>query len=304
MNFSIHANEGVVLIDTGYYIFNRYFATLRWFRIVSKGTVDVNIATLDTNEVFTNAFKSHILKDVHNLATYPYITEKRFNPKLPMKNKRRQGVKNKLIFCLDCKRSDIWRMKFYSTYKQSRKHSNEINMNVIGMFHNFLNDLVSSSDNNIVKVFMDKLEADDCVYLILKQLRTNKPTAYPHPVLVITNDNDFLQMIQLNAIVVNMLGVYLSERAIHASAKISTFLKVLTGDLSDNISGVPCVSGDPKQAIALAAKTEKARMQWIFEHGGQSCIKVYKLNKKMILLHMIPRYLAQRFNTNYSFKII
>lgn len=292
---TIPRDDGLVIVDTSYFVFNRYFATLKWFRISTKTVVD--IAELHNNSTFMTALKAHIDKDLANLLTYPYMTSP-FTSKLPLKHKSRQGVKNTLLLGIDCKRADIWRMKAYPGYKQSRKVSADININVIGAFYDHLNSYISLQKAQ--RVEMGRLEADDVIYLTIKKIRALKE--YQHPILAITNDSDFLQLAPLGTYVINMTGVNLIERAVVSDSKVAIMVKVLRGDKSDNIEGLACVNSD-KQALLVANMTEKSRSDWIAEKG-QSCADVYRLNKKMILLSQIPRYLAQAFYKSYSFKTI
>lgn len=291
----VKTNEGLVLIDTGYYLFNRYFATLKWYRIVTKA--EVNIAELHTNEVFVNAFKTHVQTDITKFAMFPYL-EKRFSPRLPQKNKK---VRNKLIFCLDCKRSNIWRTQLYPQYKASRKQSTDMNMNIVGIFHDFVDEMQAKRVGgiDITKLSLEGLEADDIVYFTIKNLRPR----YEQPILVITNDNDFIQMIPMNVAVVNMKGVYLAERALHKNPRVSHIMKVLLGDVSDHIKGVPCIKNN-QLALMVAEMTEKERQKWISEYGSPSCTKAYKFNKKLITLSQIPKNLAQSFTEKYKFSVI
>lgn len=299
MEIPIDINKGLVVVDTGYYLFNRYFATLKWYRIVNKEQLD--IATLHEDMAFVEAFKNHIYSDFSKLAMFPYLSRP-FTPRLPKKNRQ---VRNKIIMCLDCKRSDIWRMNIYPEYKQTRKQASDMNMNMVGIFHDYVDTLngydTGVGELDIVKMSVDNLEADDVVYLTLKTLRSS----YSNHVLVITNDNDFLQLISMKAIVCNMQGTLLSDRMLAEDSKTSIMLKVLMGDVSDNIKAVPCIGANKKNAFAVANMSERERQEWIVERtvgsGARSCIKAYKLNKKLIILSNIPKTLTQMFLDKYKF---
>jgi 5'-3' exonuclease len=196
-------------------------------------------------------------------------------------------------------------MKIYPEYKQTRKQASDMNMNMVGIFHDYVDTLngydTGVGDLDIVKLSVDNLEADDVVYLTLKTLRS---VSYSDPVLVITNDNDFLQLISMKAIVTNMQGTLLSDRMLAEDSKTSIMLKVLMGDVSDNIKAVPCIGAAKKTALAVASMSERERQEWIVERtvgsGIRSCIKAYKLNKKLILLSNIPKTLTQNFLEKYK----
>lgn len=299
MNFTVQSDKGLVLIDTGYYLFNRYFATLKWYRIVKKETID--IASLHTTDEFVDAFKTHIRNDLTKYATFPYI-HKKFSGHL---TKKKRPYQNKIIFCIDCPRAKIWRMRHYSSYKGTRKQSADMNMNMVTIFYEFMDSLNELSEAeaecmDICKASKDGLEADDIVYLMMKRLRQE---GYKSPILVITNDNDFIQMVSMNAIVANTKGVHLQERVQH-DPNVSIMLKILTGDTSDNIKGVPCIGNNMTLALEVGAMKEKERMAWIEEHGGVDSIRAYHLNKKLILLSKIPSPLVRGFHDKVTLKVI
>jgi 5'-3' exonuclease len=295
---SVQLNQdlGLVLVDTGYYIFNRYFATLKWWRIVHKDETVV-IDTLHENEEFIAALQTHIMNDLIRYSTFPYI-EKRFKITPIPKNKK---IRNMIIFCIDCSRNKIWRMKRYPEYKATRKHVADMNMQVVTKLYEYIDACIADTENglHVERLGIDQLEADDIVYLTLNQARI---IGYTPQVLIITNDNDFLQMISLGATVVNAQGVYLNERIIY-EPKIYTIIKVLVGDLSDNIKPVPCIGTNMKLAAEVAAMTEKQRYNYIKTNGDAQCVKAYNLNKKLILLSMIPTTLAQTFTQKFTISV-
>jgi 5'-3' exonuclease len=290
----LHQDKGLVLVDTGYYRFNRYFASLIWYRKVKKGAVD--IASLHEDTEFMVAVRRHVLNDILCYATYPYQT-KPFKKSPVPKNRK---IRNKVIFCVDCPRASIWRMGYYKAYKGTRSQDEDVNMQALDMIYEYINEQCISATIDgldVMKLNAERLEADDVVYLTLNHARI---AGYMPHVLVITNDNDFLQLVPapLRATVVNAKAVDLSARAHHDPAT-STMLKVLLGDQSDNIKAVPGV-GSEKQALALTGMTETQRRSWIKEHAD---LRAYKLNKKLISLSAIPRHWAQKFTLKYTLTV-
>ena len=293
----LHQDKGLVLIDSGYYMFNRYFASLKWYRIVNPGK-DIDITALHENEEFITAFQTHIMNDILRYATFPYIDKKFKIAPIP-KNKK---IRNKIIFCVDCPRNTIWRMSRYPGYKATRKQVSDMNMNVICLLYEFIEKQCAEptvEGLDVAKLNVDKLEADDIVYLTLNQARI---AGYLNKVLVITNDNDFLQLISLGATVVNAKGLHLQDRAEYDYMTCTT-LKILLGDISDNIKAVPCIGSNTTLALQLAAMSEKNRQIWIKENSDLTSIKAYNLNKKLILLSVIPTTLAQTFTRKYAISV-
>ena len=77
----------------------------------------------------------------------------------------------------------------------------------------------------------DHLEADDITYIIQKQIKNefNNPI-----IIIITNDNDYLQMYDKNTIIINMQFKDLSLRIMN-DPKVELEFKIIYGDKSDNI---------------------------------------------------------------------
>ena len=66
MSIYINNNKPVILIDQSYYIFNRYFASLSWFRKqIDEDELDFN--KLTQNDEFILAFFRHFENDITKL---------------------------------------------------------------------------------------------------------------------------------------------------------------------------------------------------------------------------------------------
>jgi 5'-3' exonuclease len=282
---SLGEGDGIVIVDTSYYFFNRYFATLKWFRISTKAEVDIE--NLHENEEFVTAFKKHVSKDIDKFATFPY-QDRPFATRVPARNKR---VRNKVLFCLDCKRSDIWRMQLYEEYKSTRKPMADLNLDILAIFHEYLDTL------GMCKLCADHLEADDIVYLTIKSLRT----FYERLILVISNDNDFLQLFSMNVAVFNMKYENLADRMLVASdPDTCLMLKILNGDTSDNIKPIPGIT--KSTSMTLAKMSEEAREEYIHGLETKETVEMYNLNKKLISLSCIPKDLVCSFENKYLFR--
>ena len=61
-------NNNIVLIDCSYYVFHRYFATMRWYKF-QKNFPEIIIDKITENELFINAFYKHINNDMKNIIT-------------------------------------------------------------------------------------------------------------------------------------------------------------------------------------------------------------------------------------------
>ena len=84
----------IILIDNSYYIFNRYFATVRWFK-QRQEDFEINHEDIIQNKEFIIAFIKHFEADIKKLT------------------KKFKTIKENIIFCIDCPRSTIWRNNIY-----------------------------------------------------------------------------------------------------------------------------------------------------------------------------------------------
>ena len=93
IDININKNKSIILVDGSYYVFYRYFATLRWFSFQQK-TFEIN--TITENDEFITAFIKHFNNDVHKFC------------------KKWKTDKTNIVICLDCPKNEIWRNDIYS----------------------------------------------------------------------------------------------------------------------------------------------------------------------------------------------
>jgi len=259
----------IILIDNSYYIFNRYFATVRWFK-QREEDCELNHEKIIENKEFIIAFIKHFEADMKKLT------------------KKFKTNKSNIIFCIDCPRGEIWRNQFYDKYKQSRIKKDNFNSDIFDLFENYLNI------NKFQVCKYDNLEADDIVYLMQKQLNNIKEIR----IIIITNDGDYLQMYSDNVKIFNMQLKDLSLK-INYNPKTELLLKIIIGDKSDNIPKIQ--AGMRKDnALKIALMTEDDRIKYLTTHN---ILDIYNLNKKLIDLNEIPEIIVKNFYEYYNISI-
>jgi len=257
-----------ILIDNSYYIFNRYFATVSWFK-QRQENFELNHENIIENKEFIIAFIKHFEADVKKLA------------------KKFKTTKSNIIFCIDCPRSEIWRNQIYDKYKQSRIKKDNFNSDIFDIFEDYLNN------NNFKSCKFDNLEADDIVYLIQNKL--NKISN----IIIITNDGDYLQMYSKNVRIINMQLKDLSLK-INYSPEIELLLKIIMGDKSDNISKIQ--NGMRKDnALKIALMTAEDRYNYL---TSNNIIDTFNLNKTLIDFTEIPENIVKKFYEFYNISIL
>ena len=109
---SLSKSLPVVLIDTSYFIFYRYFSSVKWYQFRKK---DIDFTTIDQDDEFMKAFMKHTLDDLKKIC-------KTWKTKM-----------SQMIFCCDCSRENIWRNEFTNQYKKNRTPNPCFNANIF--FH-------------------------------------------------------------------------------------------------------------------------------------------------------------------------
>jgi 5'-3' exonuclease len=139
------------------------------------------------------------------------------------------------------------------------------------------------------------------VYLTTKFIKST--TAFTKDVIIVTNDNDYLQLRQDGVFIYNLLGkngTSLGTRS-KGTPDVDLLIKVLMGDTSDNICSV-----HPKVGIKTAQKvanmTPEARLAWLKEKGAE-CVRRFDMNMKLVSFTYIPEDLVEMFYDTNEFRI-
>lgn len=264
-------DKPVVLIDTSYFVFYRYFSTLRWYRFKYP---DVIVETIDTNEEFINFFKKHVFNDLKKLCNT-------WNTTL-----------TNILFCCDCPRGDIWRNIHHDSYKGKRTVNESFNPNIFVKFFEYIEENQENWGINIINV--DYLEADDIVYMIKKKLKLQ---GWQKDMVIITNDNDYLQLLDEGIHIYNMNGKGndISQRSC-GDPKKDLLIKIIMGDKSDNILPIKTGIGI-KTAMKLV---ELSHEEFEVYLDRNKCRENFNNNKKMIDFNEIPSELHVKFNSLYE----
>jgi 5'-3' exonuclease len=200
--------------------------------------------------------------------------------------KKYKTYKSNIILCNDCFRSDIWRNDIYKGYKETRLKKSNFDSQIFVLFKNYV------SNNSYNYCELDKLEADDIVYLLQEKIREEIRDSQ---IIIITNDNDYLQMYRPNISIINMQFKDLSLRIKHNPIYELEY-KIIFGDKSDNIPKIQ-MGMRSEQALKLAMMSDENRNKYLMENG---IMEKYILNKRLIDLRQIPLNFVIEFNNKYN----
>lgn len=266
MELTLDNNKNIVLIDTSYYTFYRYFATYRWFTFKK---IDIDPENIIENEVFIAAFIKHVDADIKKIV-------KKWN----------SSIEN-IIFCMDCSRCDIWRNDLYKEYKGTRVQSNNFNRNIFPILYDYIVKL------GIKQINIERLEADDVIYLTQKHLKEKLKN---NDIVVITNDNDYLQIVGDKIILINMQFKELKARGVN-NPRQDLLIKALYGDKSDNILKIASFISKEK-AHTIALMEEEERITYLKEND---CYDKFLFNMNLISFEYIPDKYIKEFKKSIKF---
>jgi 5'-3' exonuclease len=205
-------NNNILIIDTSYVIFYRFHALESWFRRAYPDDKTTNYDII--NEKFDKLFT----KCINELI-----------------KKYKSTVEN-VIFCKDASRKDLWRTKLYPEYKGTRRSNMDIDPSFIQTYTTIIPRFIEKGSKLVVE---KNAEADDVASVLAKHIKANNVDAN---ITVITNDNDYLQLIQERICICNLQNKDLCAR-VKENPENELLMKILMGDVSDNIKGIMGKSG-------------------------------------------------------------
>ena len=242
----------VILVDTSYWMYYRYFALRNWYnRAYPENIINNPNFNADHNwledKIFMCKYKKLFIDNIKKLC------------------KLYKTLLSNTVFCIDCQHKEIWRCELTEEYKGTRLESHKKNQfNSFNIFSYikkyFLPELKEKYGIKIIEC--SKCEADDIIghfspYLINININVNNNYK---KVYILGNDNDYLQICNENIILINGVGKIISRYDISSDNIITDngngnrnndkyigerylISKILLGDISDNIKGCSIDSG-------------------------------------------------------------
>lgn len=264
LSLDFQSNKPIVLIDASYYVFFRYFATMRWFAFQKQ---EFDMTTVTENEVFVKSFIRHMEADIKKIS------------------RKWKTTLNNIVFCSDCQRCDIWRNDIYKEYKGTRAQNANFNRRIFNIFNEYM------EQKAIKKVSFDRLEADDIIYLLQKQIKSFSE------IVIITNDSDYLQLVDKNITIINMQFKDITLRG-SQDAKADLYNKAIYGDKSDNIQKIaPFITKD--KSLEISRMSEADINAWLHENN---LLQQFNFNMQLIAFENIPSKIASAFNDSISIR--
>jgi 5'-3' exonuclease len=253
--------QGFVLIDLSYLIFHRYYAIVAWARL-SKSDL------LSNTDEFNNRF---------------YTGFENFMTKL----KKKLGLPNfnNVFFAKDTSRSMIWRNAVFPEYKTNRdEKSQDFDPAIFTHVHEVIVPELSKKLGVRVLAFPEA-EADDIIAVSCKYIRSK----HKSPIVILSNDNDFVQLHNLGIQIINANFINIVGRFTQEQLDVYVLWKVIKGDKSDNIPEIDKKIGDK---VALKLATNPALLAKRIESSTKVADQ-YAINSTLIDFKNIPKNIQE-----------
>jgi 5'-3' exonuclease len=287
--------NNIILIDTSYISFYRFFATLKWYKLANPEIckkLDLQNYNWIENEEFMDKYNKMYLESIRKI-----ISTKIYNDSF-------------IIFCMDTPKEQVWRTKLQDTYKQEREDLT-LKYNFKPVLKYTFKKLIPKilSESNVIVSFRFKhLEADDIIGIIADYIRDKN-------IYIISGDTDFYQLGRRNLYFISFkifkgckllqdsssrvlisdlnsianYGKLSKNKKIlelnELEAKLLLKIKILLGDKSDFISAVLPSNMSSKFKKNLIESDDLLNE---YLDNNKEIKKKYLLNRKMIDFNFIP----------------
>ncbi|AUF82657.1 5'-3' exonuclease [Tetraselmis virus 1] len=259
----------LLLVDTSYVVFAKYYSTLSWYKMsVNKNP---EVSTLFDSSVFKNKFEDLFNMNINKLLD-AHCDEN-----------------TKVVFAKDCNRNLVWRRSHFTAYKESRTQN--ANFNSEAFSHTF-GKIIPRRINRKGGVIIgtNGAEADDVIGVIHEYIRN---TDTETPILIITNDNDCIQLVDDNTRVLNLVQQDVGARRGELTPRDFLRTRILSGDRSDNIPSIVPRCG-PRTAAKLIAEYDAEQLKGLY--GAEN----YDRNDLLMNMKNVPQDLKDEIITQYN----
>jgi 5'-3' exonuclease len=263
-------SKNILLIDSSYYNFYRFFATKSWYnRSPDRVESGKDVKWVD-NSIYMKTYEKMWFETLKKLC-------KMFCP-------------DHIVFARDG--NDVWRYNIYPEYKANRREdpaTTESN-NGPGPVFKYTNEHFHPQVENSSVVRVSEAEADDIIAVAVNYYRSKIPDCN---ITIISGDHDLLQLSRSNVQIYNLKGKKFTNITCQDPYE-SKLIKILAGDPSDNIKSAFPRCG--KVTASKLAKDMTLLKKWVDKHGA----KQYNLNCMLVDFSYIPEQVKQKVISKLS----
>jgi 5'-3' exonuclease len=259
----------LILVDSSFLSFYRFFATLRWMSLAHKEEYklykdDVNY-DWSKNKIFIEKYEKMFMDSIIKI-----IGKKDF------KN-------SKIIFARDAPQKTLWRTKLTDDYKGERQDLTLKN-NFKPTFEFTYNVIIPKlvDNKNIFVMYFDNMEADDIIAITTNYYK-NKNIF--EKIFIVSGDEDFLQLGDDKVYFANFKKKKVFQLT-KKEAQENLRKKLICGDSSDNIKCILDKTKNKKKLVDELKLDEKGLEKYLEENVNAK--KKFKHNQNMIDFNFIP----------------
>lgn len=265
--------KNIILVDSSYTSFYRFFATKVWYGLAHKEEYkkikESGEESYDwlSNKIFMEKYEKMYLESINKLVGKKIYKE------------------SMIIFARDPPQDTIWRNSEIDEYKQGRQDLTVKN-NFKPIFKHTYNKLIPEWAKNYDYVWElkeDKIEADDII--AITSMFVNEKDLF-EKIVIVSGDEDFLQLGNDKVYFAHYKKKKLFQLTEEEAAQ-KLHEKIVKGDSSDNIpsifKGVKINKNDKNKYIEDKKELEN------YLKTNEEVKKIYKRNEKVIDFNFIPK---------------
>jgi 5'-3' exonuclease len=247
----------ILLVDTSYVVFAKYYSALSWY----KSSINKNP---DVSSVFGSAVFQKKFADMFG-ASVDGVIDKMCEPSALV------------VFARDCSRSSVWRRAHYEGYKENRAMNSTFNCEAFGHAYGQVIPQWLSRRGGGGVLGAAGAEGDDVIGVIHAHVRDG---GRGDVVAILTNDNDYIQLADDRTRLVNLLHQDVACRRGGLTPEQYLRFRILSGDRADNIPSVAARCG-PKTACKLVAEHDEEALRIMYGD-------VYHRNDLLMNMRNVP----------------
>ena len=282
--------KNIILVDSSYTSFYRFFATKVWYGLAHKEEFkkikEDGEESYDwlSNKIFMEKYEKMYLESINKL-----VGKKIYNDSL-------------IIFARDPPQDTIWRNTEIDDYKQGRQDLT-IKNNFKPIFKHTYNKLIpnwAKENENIIEIKEDKIEADDIIAITAMFVKSNTKFSY-EKIVVVSGDEDFLQLGDSDVYFAHYKKKKLFQLSLE-EAKQKLHEKIVKGDSSDNIPSIFKNKKISKVDKQKYIESKKELLKYLEENTDIK--KIYTRNEKVIDFNFIPKKYKTKLETRLKKELI
>lgn len=220
-------SKNICVVDLSYLTYTRFFGVRDWY---------------------TRAFPEKEIPADHNWTADTEFMAKfysLFTKKLFAVCRQKLVPSTNIVFAVDCRHNDNWRVLATQSYKETRKDSHaKNNFSNFDIFPYIRRAVIAPMQREFGNLVLkhNNLEADDMVALFVRAARERHMPANPGcHIYIMANDRDYIQICDAFVHLIDLNDKPISDQifAPETGMNARKFLlrKILCGDVSDNIAG-------------------------------------------------------------------